>query len=73
MTKEEMNQIIKDSLVRNLRKENDIPANIGNIYKNWVISKIKAASAQLQEPTQPEQPEQPAQPEQQANGEQQSA
>jgi len=59
MTKEEQNQIIKDAWVRNLRKENDIPNDIGNIYKNWVIGKVKAASAQLKEPV--EQPaEQPA-------------
>ena len=55
MTKEEQNQIIKDAWVRNLRKENDIPNDIGNIYKNWVIGKVKAASSQLQEPV-----EQPA-------------
>lgn len=47
MTKEEQNQIIKDALVRNLQKENDIPADIGNIYKNWLLGKIKQASDQL--------------------------
>lgn len=65
MTKEEQNQVIKDAWVRNLRKETDIPENIGNIYKNWVISKVKSASAQLQEPIQqPEQAEQAEAPEQ---------
>lgn len=58
MTKEEQNQIIKDAWVRNLRKETDIPENIGNIYKNWVIGKVKAANSQLQEPAQPAQPAQ---------------
>lgn len=47
MTKEEQNQIIKDAWVRNLQKEADIPEDIGNIYKNWVLTKIQEASAQL--------------------------
>lgn len=50
MTKEEQNMIIKDSLVRNLRKENEIPEDIGGIYKNWLLGKIQQASAQLQQP-----------------------
>ena len=47
MTKEEQNQIIKDAWVRNLQKETDIPEDIGNIYRNWVLAKIQEASAQL--------------------------
>lgn len=60
MTKEEQNQIIKDALVRNLQKENDIPKDIGNIYKNWLLGKIKQASEQLKQPAQEaeKQPEQ---------------
>lgn len=67
MTKEQQNQIIKDAWVRNLQKENDIPSDIGNIYKNWLLSKINEASAQLQQPAQPEQDQQ------QEGAEQQSA
>ena len=52
MTKEEQNQIIKDALVRNLQKENDIPKDIGNVYKNWLLGKIKQASEQLKQPAQ---------------------
>lgn len=55
MTKEEQNNIIKDALTRNLRKENEIPEDIGGIYKNWLIGKIKQASAQLQQPAEQEQ------------------
>ena len=47
MTKEEQNQIIKDVWVRNLQKEKDIPEDIGNIYRNWLLGKIKQASDQL--------------------------
>jgi hypothetical protein len=47
MTKEEQNQIIKSAWVRALQKENDIPDNIGEIYKNWVLTKIQQASDQL--------------------------
>ena len=36
MTKGEQNQIIKESLVRNLQKETEIPEDIGEIYKNWL-------------------------------------
>ena len=43
MTKEEQNQIIKDALVRSLRKEPKIPDDIGNIYKNWLLGKIQQA------------------------------
>ena len=49
MTKEEQNQIIKDAWVRNLRKENDIPEDIGGLYVNWVRNMIAQASAQLQQ------------------------
>ena len=55
MTKEEQNMIIKESLVRNLRKENEIPEDVGDIYKNWLIGKIQQASAQLQQPAEQEQ------------------
>lgn len=49
MTKEEQNQIIKDALVRSLKKENDIPDDIGNIYRNWLLGKVKQASDQLKQ------------------------
>ena len=49
MTKEEQNQIIKDIWVRNLQKEKDIPEDIGNIYRNWLLGKIKQASDQLKQ------------------------
>ena len=49
MTKEEQNQIIKDAWVRNLQKEKDIPEDIGNIYRNWLLGKIKQASDQLKQ------------------------
>lgn len=49
MTKEEQNQIIKDTWVRNLQKERDIPEDIGNIYRNWLLGKIKQASDQLKQ------------------------
>lgn len=49
MTKEEQNQIIKDAWMRNLQKEKDIPEDIGNIYRNWLLGKIKQASDQLKQ------------------------
>ena len=49
MTKEEQNQIIKDVWVRNLQKEKNIPEDIGNIYRNWLLGKIKQASDQLKQ------------------------
>ena len=49
MTKEEQNQIIKDTWVHNLQKEKDIPEDIGNIYRNWLLGKIKQASDQLKQ------------------------
>ena len=49
MTKEGQNQIIKDTWVRNLQKEKDIPEDIGNIYRNWLLGKIKQASDQLKQ------------------------
>ena len=49
MTKEEQNQIIKDAWVHNLQKEKDIPEDIGNIYRNWLLGKIKQASDQLKQ------------------------
>ena len=49
MTKEAQNQIIKDVWVRNLQKEKDIPEDIGNIYRNWLLGKIKQASDQLKQ------------------------
>lgn len=49
MTKEDQNQIIKDTWVRNLQKEKDIPEDIGNIYRNWLLGKIKQASDQLKQ------------------------
>ena len=49
MTKEEQSQIIKDAWVRNLQKEKDIPEDIGNIYRNWLLGKIKQASDQLKQ------------------------
>ena len=49
MTKEEQNQIIKDTWVRNLQKEKDIPEDVGNIYRNWLLGKIKQESDQLKQ------------------------
>ena len=49
MTKEDQNQIIKDARVRNLQKEKDIPEYVGNIYRNWLLGKIKQASDQLKQ------------------------
>ena len=49
MTKEEQNQIIKDAWVRNLQKEKDIPEDVGNIYRNWLLGKVKQASDQLKQ------------------------
>ena len=49
MTKEEQNQIIKDTWVRNLQKARNIPEDIGNIYRNWLLGKIKQASDQLKQ------------------------
>jgi hypothetical protein len=66
MTKEQQNQIIKDAWVRALQKENDIPENIGNIYKNWLLGKIKQASDQLKQPAQPEGDQQQQQQEEQS-------
>lgn len=56
MTKQEQNQIIKDALVNNLQKETEIPNDIGEIYKNWVLGKVQEASAQLQQQQAPAQP-----------------
>lgn len=52
MTKEEQNQIIKDAWVRNLKKETDIPTDIGQLYENWVLVKIQEAQQQLLQPQQ---------------------
>ena len=49
MTKEEQNQIIKDAWVRSLQKEKDIPKDVGNVYRNWLLGKIKQASDQLKQ------------------------
>lgn len=68
MTKEEQNQTIKDAWVRNLQKEDDIPENVGEIYKNWVLGKIQQASSQLQQSAKPQEGEQAP-----AEGEQQTA
>lgn len=65
MTKEEQNQIIKDTWVRNLQKENDIPESVGEIYRNWVLGKIQEASAQLTQTQGPQ--EQPEDQEQEAS------
>lgn len=50
MTKEDQNQIIKDAWTRSLQKEKDIPSDVGEIYKNWLLGKIQEASAQLNPP-----------------------
>lgn len=59
MTKEEQNQIIKDTWMRNLRKETELPDNIGSVYRSWVIGKVRQAGAQLQKPAE-EQPQEEA-------------
>lgn len=61
MTKEEQQTIIKEAMVRNLRKHDDIPEDIGLIYQNWVLSKIQQASSQLIQQTEPAQAPQPQQ------------
>lgn len=47
MTKEEQNQIIKDTWVKNLRAEKDLPESIGDTYAAWLQGKIKQANEQL--------------------------
>lgn len=47
MTKEEQNAIIKETWTRNLRKETDLPTNIGTVYINWLREKIVVACNQL--------------------------
>ena len=56
MTKEEQNQIIKDKWVEHLQREDNIPESVGEIYRNWLFSKIQQASDQLKQ-KQPEQEE----------------
>ena len=56
MTKEEQNQIIKDKWVEHLQREDNIPESVGEIYRNWLLSKIQQASDQLKQ-KQPEQEE----------------
>jgi len=73
MTKEEQNQIIKDAWVRNLQKKVDIPEDIGNIYKNWLLGKIKQASQQMMQAQQQSQGQEQSQGGQEAAPEQQSA
>lgn len=58
MTKEEQNQIIKDAWVRNLQKRTDIPEDIGNVYKNWLLGKIAQASQQMMQQAQQQQGQQ---------------
>ena len=58
MTKEEMNNIIKATWVRNLQKEDDIPTDIGRTYKNWLRGLIQQAQGMLQQAAQPPQQEQ---------------
>lgn len=70
MTKEEQNQIIKDAWVRNLKKETDIPTDIGQLYENWVLVKIQEAQQQL---LQPQQQQEAQQNQPQGQGEQQEA
>lgn len=55
MTKEEQNQIIKDTWVKNIKKQTDIPKDIANIYSIWVQGIIKNASQQLMSQDQPQQ------------------
>ena len=52
MTKEEQNTIIKEAWVRNLQKKTEIPEDIGNVYKNWLLGKIAQASQQMQQQAQ---------------------
>lgn len=58
MTREEMNDIIKQAWVRNLQKEDDIPSDIGKTYKNWLRGIIQQAQGMLQQASQPPQQEQ---------------
>lgn len=57
MTKEQQIQIVKDAFVRNLRKEDNIPENLGEIYTSWVRGKINQASQQLLQEQQNSQPQ----------------
>ena len=66
MTKQEQNQIIKDSLVRNLQKTVNIPDDIGEVYRGWVLGLIQNSQSQLQQNQRPvEQQQAQEQPEQQ--------
>ena len=47
MTKEEQNLIIKDVWVKHLQEEKDIPEDIGEVYRNWLVGKIIEANNQL--------------------------
>lgn len=68
MTKQEQNQIIKDSLVRNLQKTVNIPDDIGEVYRGWVLGLIQNSQSQLQQNQQQIEQQQP-----QENPEQQEA
>lgn len=74
MTKDEQNRIIKEAWVRNLRKEKDIPSNIGELYANWVRNIVSQASTEMKGPPAPQEGQQPPQgqepaPEGEAGGE----
>ena len=47
MNKTEQNEIIKSKLVEHLQIEDNIPADIGETYRNWLVNKINEANLQL--------------------------
>lgn len=67
MTKEDQNQIIKDAWVRNLQKKEDIPEDIGQTFRNWVLGLIKKSNGQLTQMQGPQDKDQ-----QQSEGQQQN-
>ena len=49
MNKTEQNEIIKSKLVEHLQIEDNIPADIGETYRNWLVNKINEANLQTGE------------------------
>lgn len=47
MTKQEQNTIVKEAIVRNLKKHNNIPEDIGDIFRTWVQGLVQQAVQQV--------------------------
>ena len=47
MTKQEQNTIVKEAIVRNLQKHNNIPEDIGDIFRTWVQGLVQQAVQQV--------------------------